>query len=215
MKIVIVGSGRVGAQLASSLSLEGHDVSIVDKDPKSFHRLAKTFRGQAIKGIGFDREILLKAGIDRADAFASVTNGDNTNIVSALMARNVFRVPKVVTRIADPQRAEIYRRFGISTISPTTWGANAIREILLYPALGAVFLFGNGEVQLVQVRVGPRLAGNAISRLNFPANVHVVAIVRLGQAFIPTTGTELQPDDLVYIAADLGSMPKLEEIVHG
>ncbi len=120
MKIIIVGCGRVGAQLAEMLSQEGHEVAIIDKDPTSARRLGKAFQGHFIPGVGFDRDVLLKAGIDHTDGFASVTSGDNTNIVAALAARDHFHVPRIVARIADPRRAEIYRRFGIPTISPTT-----------------------------------------------------------------------------------------------
>ena len=213
MKIVIVGSGRVGAALANSLSLEGHDVSIIDKDASAFRRLAKTFKGKAIQGIGFDRQVLLDAGIERADAFSSVTSGDNTNIVSALIARDMFRVPRVVARIADPLRAEIYRRFGISTVSPTIWGANGIREMLLYPGLTSRYTFGNGEVKLVEVRVGPKLAKHPVAAITGPLQMSVVAIVRLGRAFMPVSGTLLEEGDLVYVAVESVSMAKLNEIL--
>lgn len=213
MKIVIVGCGRVGATLANTLSVEGHDVSIIDKDPNAFRRLAKNFKGQALLGVGFDREVLIRAGIERADAFSSVTSGDNTNVVSALIARDIFRVPRVVTRIADPLRADIYRRFGISTVSPTVWGANGIREMLLYPGLTSRFTFGNGEVELVEVRVGPSLAGNTVAQLTGPLQMSVVSIVRLGRAFMPTTGTRFEEGDLVYVAVEAISMAKLNQIL--
>lgn len=213
MKIVIVGSGRVGATLANTLSVEGHDVSIIDRDPNAFRRLAKNFKGKAIHGVGFDREVLIRAGIERADAFSSVTSGDNTNIVSALIARDIFRVPRVVTRIADPLRAEIYRRFGIATVSPTVWGANGIREKLLYPGLTSRYTFGNGEVEMVQIRVSPSLAGHTVAQLSGPLQMTVVAIERLGRAFLPTTGTRLEEGDLVYVAVEAVSMSKLNQIV--
>lgn len=213
MKIVIVGSGRVGATLANSLSVEGHDVTIIDRDANAFRRLAKTFKGQAIHGVGFDRGILVQAGIERADAFSSLTSGDNTNIVSALIARDIFRVPRVVTRIADPLRADIYRRFGIATVSPTVWGANEIREMLLYPGLTSRFTFGNGEVELVEIRVDRRLANHTVASLTGPLQMAVVSIVRLGRAFMPTTGTRLEEGDMVYIAVEAVSMAKLNQIV--
>jgi len=212
MRIVIVGCGRVGSQLATSLSIEGHEVSIIDKDPSAFRRLGRAFRGRAIQGVGFDRDILVEAGIERADAFTAVTNGDNTNIVSSLIARDIFHVPHVVTRIADPLRADIYRRFGIPTISPTTWGANEIREILLHFGLASRFTFGNGEVEMVEIRVTPHLEGHRVVELTSPPEFQVVSIVRLGSAFIPTSGTELKKDDLVYIAVSAGAMAKLEEM---
>ncbi|MCL4370926.1 MAG: TrkA family potassium uptake protein [Chloroflexi bacterium] len=214
MRVVIVGCGRVGADLATDLSVHEHEVAVIDNNPNAFLRLGKAFRGKTIEGIGFDRDILIQAGIERADGFASVTSGDNTNIVAAMIARNVFRVPKIVARIADPQRAEIYRRLGIPTISPTIWGANEIREMLVTPDLGSSFTFGSGEVELIQFRVPPRLAGYTAGQMISPSRFNVVSIVRGGRAFIPTAGTQLAEADLVYVAVEAGSLTKLEEIIH-
>jgi trk system potassium uptake protein TrkA len=204
----------VGADLATDLSVHQHEVAVVDSNPNAFLRLGKAFRGKAIEGIGFDRDTLVQAGIERADGFASVTSGDNTNIVAAMIARNVFRVPKIVARIADPQRAEIYRRLGIPTISPTIWGANEIREMLVTPDLSSRFTFGSGEVELIHFRVAPRLVGHTAGEIISPARFNVVSIVRGGRAFIPTAGTQLAEGDLVYVAAEAGSLTKLEEIIH-
>src|SRR5665647_295064 len=113
MKIIIAGCGRVGATIATKLSLEGHEISIIDKNTEAFESLGKNFKGQTIKGMAFDGDALKKAGIERADAFLSVTSGDNSNVVSATIAKDVYRVPKIVARIYDPRRAEIYRKFGI------------------------------------------------------------------------------------------------------
>lgn len=214
MKVVIVGCGRVGATLATDLSIHGHQVGVIDSREEAFGRLGKSFRGKTVHGVGFDRDVLVEAGIERADAFASVTSGDNTNIVSAMIARNVFRVPKIVARIADPMRAEIYRRLGIPTISPTVWGANEIRELLLHPYLASRFTFGSGEVELVQVSVSPRLAGRTVADLTSPSRFQVASVVRQGHAFIPTTGTRLRQGDMVYVAVESGSMAKLEEMIH-
>ncbi len=214
MRVVIVGCGRVGANLATDLSVHGHAVAVIDCNPDAFHRLGRAFRGKAIEGVGFDRDILVQAGIERADGFASVTSGDNTNIVAAMIARNVFRVPKIVARIADPQRAEIYRRLGIPTISPTIWGANEIREMLVTPDMVSSFTFGSGEVELIRFRVPPRLAGYTAAEMISPSRFNVVSVVRDGRAFIPTGGTQLTEGDLVYVAVEAGSLTKLEEIIH-
>jgi trk system potassium uptake protein TrkA len=195
------------------MSVEGHHVSIIDRDATAFRRLAKNFKGKTINGIGFDHEVLIQAGIETADAFASVTSGDNTNVVSALVARDMFRVPRVVTRIADPLRAEIYRSFGIATVSPTVWGANEIKEMLLYPGLTSRYTFGNGEVEMVEIRVGPRLAGSTVAALTGPLQMSVVSVVRLGRAFLPTTGARLEEGDLVYVAVEGVSMAKLSQMV--
>jgi trk system potassium uptake protein TrkA len=193
--------------------MAGHDVAIIDRDPEAFRRLGPAFRGQAIEGIGFDREVLVRAGIERADGFASVTNGDNTNIVSARTARYVFRVPMVVTRIYDPRRAEIYRRLGIQTISPTDWGAYRIAEMLLHPGLASQVTMGHGEVTLVEYVASEHLSGHRVAELNVPGEIIVSAIVRDGQAAIPTPGTRFRTGDLLYITVDTAVMSRLKDML--
>jgi len=213
MKFVIVGCGRVGARLGSDLSRAGHDVTVIDRDPVAFTRLSPSYRGQTIEGVGFDRDVLIRAGIERADGFASVTNGDNTNIVSARIARYIFRVPIVVTRIYDPRRAEIYRRLGILTISPTEWGASRIREIMLHPGLATELTMGNGEVSLVQYTVSEYIAGHRVDELTIPGEMVVAGLVRDGRATLPTPGTRLQRGDMLYIAVDTLVIPRLEQML--
>jgi trk system potassium uptake protein TrkA len=215
MHIVIVGCGRVGSQLANILSQEGHSVAVVDKDPVAFKRLSKDFQGEIVTGVGFDRQTLIKAGIEHADAFASVTNGDNTNIVSALLVKRAFNVPCVITRIYDPQRAEIYRRFGIPTISSTTWAANELREMICYAGLPSRLTLGSGEVEIVEVAAPPKLAGRPIGELNVPGEVSVVAVVHAGKAVIPESGTLLEKGDLLYIAVLNPAMEKLKKLLAG
>lgn len=130
MHVVIIGCGRVGARLAQILSSEGHNIVIVDKNPESFKRLGSAFNGITITGIGFDLDTLKKAGIERADALAAVTNGDNSNIMVSQIAKRIFNVPRVVSRVYDPYRAQIYKNFGINTISSTIIGANIIKNML-------------------------------------------------------------------------------------
>ncbi len=213
MRFVIVGCGRVGARLGSQLSLSGHDVAIIDRDPAAFQRLNPNFRGQTIEGVGFDRGVLIRAGIERADGFASVTNGDNTNIVSARIARQVFRVPMVVTRIYDPRRAEIYRRLGIQTISPTDWGASRIADLLLHPGLTTQLMMGHGEVSLVEHIAGEHVAGHRVEEINAPGEFVVVALVRDGRAGLATPGTRVRVGDTLYIAVESLSMGHLEEML--
>jgi trk system potassium uptake protein TrkA len=215
MHIVIVGCGRVGSQLANMLSQEGHSVAVVDKDPTAFKRLSKNFQGEIVTGVGFDRQTLIKAGIEHADAFASVTNGDNTNIVSALLVKRTFNVPCVITRIYDPQRAEIYRRFGIPTISSTTWAANELKEMICYAGLPSRLTLGSGEVEIVEVAAPPKLAGHPIGELNVPGELSVVAVVHAGKALIPGPGASLEKGDLLYIAALNPAMEKLQKLLSG
>ena len=213
MKFVIVGCGRVGARLGSDLSRAGHDVAVIDKDPTAFQRLSPAYRGQTIEGVGFDRDVLIRAGIERADGFASVTNGDNTNIISARIARYVFRVPMVVTRIYDPRRAEIYRRLGIQTISPTDWGATRIGELLLHPGLATQFSMGHGEVSLVEYVASEHLSGHRVDELSIPGQICVAGLVREGRAVIPTPGTRIRLGDILYIAVDTAVISRLREML--
>jgi trk system potassium uptake protein TrkA len=213
MRVVIMGCGRVGSQLANILSLDGHDVRVIDMNPDSFRRLNKSFKGEKIVGFGFDREVLEKAGIKNADAFASVTNGDNRNIVGALIAKREYQVPMVVTRIYDPVRASVYQKLGIATISPTTWAANEIKELICHPGLLSQLSFGNGEVELVEVEVTHNIAGHVIKKINVPGEIVVTAITRLGRAFVPVDGTVLQEGDILHIAVMSTAISQLERML--
>ncbi len=130
MKAIIMGCGRVGAQIANMLDSEGHEVTVLDIDPASFRRLPSTFKGRAMVGNGIDQDVLIRAGIENADSFAAVTQGDNRNVMAAQIAKHIFNVPKVVCRIYDPIREEVYHSLGLETVSPTTVGARLIKEAL-------------------------------------------------------------------------------------
>ncbi len=130
MKVVIVGCGRVGSRLAAMMDAEGYEVTILDVEPYSFRRLPKTFKGTAMVGNGLDEDTLKKAGIEKADAFVAVTEGDNRNVMAAQIAKHIFNVPKVVCRIYDPIREEMYQNLGLETISPTKIGAGLLKEVI-------------------------------------------------------------------------------------
>lgn len=213
MRVVVVGCGRVGSLLASLLAQDGHQVAIVDRNPAAFGRLAPSFAGRTIVGDAFDLGTLQAAEIERADAFATVTAGDNTNYVLAAMARRRFRVPRVVARIYDPIRADIYRRLGVPTISSTTWGANKIRDLLLYVGLTSVLTIANAEVEVVEVGVGPDLAGFEVKSLSVPEEIQVIAIVRGGRAFIPSPLAVFNAGDLLYVAVAAGAKERLESML--
>jgi trk system potassium uptake protein len=213
MQIVIMGCGRVGSQLAGLLSLDGHKVSIIDLDPKSFDKLGKSFKGEKIVGFGYDKDILIKAGIENADAFASVSPGDNRNIIGALIAKREFKVPIVVARIYDPVRAIVYNKLGITTISPTRWGANKIKELICHSDINTQVSLGNGEVEIIEVEVPPQIAGFRSDKINVPGEIMVVSITRLGRAFVPVVGTIINDGDLLHIAVAASSVPQLKRIL--
>ena len=212
MKIIVVGCGQMGSGLAQLLSLRGHTVTVIDKDAAAFGRLGPVFSGQTVIGIGFDRDILLKAGIERADGLASVTDSDEANFVVARLAREQFRVPRVVARVVEPRKAEIYRRLGLQTISTTTWGVNRIANLLSYAEFNGLLDLGS-DVELIEIEVGPGLVGRTVYNLTIPGEAHVVAINRGGQSFLPTGGATFQAGDLLYCAVLTASADRLKALV--
>lgn len=209
MKVIIMGCGRVGEQLARTLTDEGHEISIIDKEEAALERLGPFFKGQRIRGIGFDQDVLLKAGIEQAGAFAATSASDNANIIAARIARNIFQVPRVVARLYAPHRAEIYRRLGLVTISSVDWGAERIRELLLHQELDPVFTFGRGEVALLKLELSAAFIGRAVKDLTVPGEIQVVAITRESAAFVPTMGTVFQAGDTVHLAVLATAMERL------
>jgi len=213
MHVVIGGCGRVGSYLAYMLEREGHTVAVIDKDPGSFENLWEGFSGKKVKGIVFDRDALVEAGIERADAFASVTSGDNSNIVSARLAKEHFRVPKVITRIYDPRRAEIYRRLNIPTIASVSWAGHRMLNFISHGELDSEYQFGNGEVDLIRLDLPPQLVDRGAADLNVPMEVQVVCVVRGGSARLATQGTIFKEGDILYIAVAKESHGKLERLL--
>jgi trk system potassium uptake protein TrkA len=191
-----------------------HEVTVIDPDPAMLDHLGPRFHGTKIRGVGFDRDILLRAGIRDADAFVATSRSDNANIVSARIARNLFQVPKVICRLYDPRRAEIYRRLGLTTISMTTWGAERIHELLTHSDLDPLITFGRGEVSLVSIEVAPSLIGRLAHHITVPGEICVVSITRNGEAILPTLGTEFCAGDLVHLAVLASAMDRLEALLN-
>jgi len=210
MKIIVIGCGRLGAGLAQTLSRRGIAVTVVDREPDAFERLGASFRGETFTGGGFDREVLLKAGIERADGLAAVTAGDEVNVVAALIARQLFRVPRVVARLYDPRKAEVYRRLGLQTISHVTWGVSRIVELLCYSKLETIKSLGSGEVEIVEAEVPHLLVGRTVNDLTVVGEIHVVALTRRGRTFLPTSGSEFHEGDLIHIAVPVSSAERLK-----
>jgi trk system potassium uptake protein TrkA len=199
--------------LAQTLDSRGHNVSVVDVDPTAFERLGPAFKGMKVTGVGFDREVLLKAGIKRADGLAAVTGSDEANVVAARLASQFFQVPRVVARLYDPRKAEIYRRLGLQTITPVTWGINRIAELLSFFPLTTTASLGNGEVDLVEAEVSPLLAGRPVNEITVPGEIQVVAVSRGGKTFLPTLGTILQPGDWIHLALLAASADRLKALL--
>jgi trk system potassium uptake protein TrkA len=213
MKVIIMGCGKVGTQVSRRMTAEGHEVTVIDPDPAALARLGTDFKGRRLTGIGFDRAVLLEAGIEQAEAFAATSTSDTVNIVAARIARMIYRVPRVVCRLYDPRRAEIYKRLGLVTISVTTWGAQRIYELLSHAELDTLLSFGQGQVALVEAEIPSALAGRAVSHLSVPGEVSVVAITRQGEAFLPLLGSEFRQGDLVEFAVHASAMERLEQLL--
>ena len=213
MKMIIVGCGRMGSGLAKTLIKNGHSVTIIDLDPAAFERLPTNFSGTTVTGVGFDRDVLLKAGIERADGLAAVTSSDEANAVIARIASLIFRVPKVVARLYDQRKAEIYKRLGIQTIDPSTWGITRVNDLLCYSQLNAVVSFGTGDVDVVELEVPSMLVGRTVRELTASGEFIVTAITRNNKTFLPTLGTEFQKRDLLNIAVAVTSSDRLKTIL--
>lgn len=200
MKVIIMGCGRVGSALAQHLTIERHDVRVLDCDPDARDLLPPAFRGPFLVGNGYNRHLLEQAGVADADAFVAVTSGDNTNIVGARIAKEDYHVPLVVARIYDPRRADIYRDLGIPTVASVRWTVGRIHQMLLHRNLSPDTTFGNGETMLVWETLPAWLAGRPIHDLDVEGEIRVVVVSRDGHSFLPTPGTLARAGDLVAVA---------------
>jgi trk system potassium uptake protein TrkA len=213
MKIIVAGCGRTGSGLARTLEAGGHRVAVIDQDEAAFERLGSTFAGERVLGIAFDRQVLERAGIESADAVAAVTGDDEVNAVVARLASRMKRVPRVVARLYDPRKAQIYRRLGVQVVAPVDWGIRRAAELLTFSEVGELISLGGGQVDLVEVELPHLLAGRPIDELTAPGEVLPVSISRAGRTFIPTAGTTLQAGDIVHLAVVGASRARLESML--
>ncbi|HET9140012.1 TrkA family potassium uptake protein [Actinophytocola sp.] len=206
MHVVIMGCGRVGSSVAAALERLGHSVAVVDKDQHAFRRLGSDFHGQQVVGNGFDRNVLIEAGIERAAAFAAVSSGDNSNIISARVARETFSVEHVVARIYDPKRAEVYERLGIPTVATVPWTTDRLMRTLLPDGVAAAWRDPTGKVAVLQVPVHEDWVGRTVHELEETTGARVAFIMRFGSGVLPERKTVIQADDQVYVAALSGTV---------
>ena len=204
-----MGCGRVGSTLAHILEDRGNTVAIIDRDPEAFRRLRPVFKGDRVTGIGFDRDVLARAGIERADAFAAVSSGDNSNIIAARVARETFGVRAVAARIYDPRRAEVYERLGIPTVATVRWTADQMLRKLLPEGSEPLWRDASGKVVLTQVSVSPSWIGEPVKALEVAAGTRVAYIDRLGEAVVPQAGTVVQEGDVVHVIALEGELDRI------
>lgn len=195
-----MGCGRVGARVATELDADGHSVAVIDKDTAAFERLGEDFSGQRVTGDGFRRTTLEKAGIDRAYAFAAVTDGDNTNIIAARTVREVYHVDRVVTRIYDPDRAELYERMGIPTVAAVMRTSTAVLKRLLPPSVTQIWQDSTGTVSLIQIRPADSWLGHSIGGIERATHTRIPFVVRLAGTIVAQTNLVLQEYDVLLVA---------------
>ncbi|MBA2725409.1 MAG: TrkA family potassium uptake protein [Actinobacteria bacterium] len=211
MHVIIAGCGRVGSELAYNLERLGHSIAIVDRDAAAFERLKPGFKGGTIVGFAFDRETLAEADIKNADAFASVTSGDNSNIVSARVAKEHFKVPQVVARIYDPRRAQIYQRLGIQTVATVRWTTDQMLRFLLPEDVPVAYTVDNGEVIVTAVPAFSEIVGKNVLDMDLEGRRRVVALSRFGVPRVPDKGLTVQDGDIIYVSTVRGDAPNLNE----
>jgi trk system potassium uptake protein TrkA len=198
MKYVIVGCGRVGSTLAKLLAAEAHDVTVVDENPSAFKRLGSNFSGRVEVGTGIDYDVLKRAGAESADGFVAVTDGDNRNVMAALIAQRMFHIKKIVARIYDPPRGQIYRELGIETVCPTTMGAKTVRDKLMHMPYESTPSFDFGKMSSLTLTVPERLAGTRVGELEQKSLAKIAALRRGGKVLIPSEDSELASGDELY-----------------
>ena len=194
-----MGCGRVGSTLARSLEDRNHTVSVIDSNPDAFRRLGPSFNGIKVTGFGFDQEVLTEAGIERADAFAAVSSGDNSNIIAARVARETFGIQQVVARIYDPGRAEVYQRLGITTVATVKWTADQVLRRLLPAGAEPDFRDPSGTIRVDHVPVPERWIGHRTIHLQEQSRSRIAWIDRLGEGMLPTRDTVLQEGDQLHL----------------
>jgi len=215
MHVIVLGSGRIGSSLAVRLDEDGHTVSIVDRDRESFRRLPERFTGRAVLGSGYDRDVLEQAGIREAGAVAAVMYGDNSNIVAARIAKETYEIPRVVARIKDPRRAEIYQRLGIPTVPMVTWTTDQVRRRLLEGSSMPDWTDASGTLSLVERLLPREWAGKTLDGLDAAERFRLVAVSRAGVARLATPGLIGQEGDVLHLMVHAHAEAELDALLGG
>jgi len=211
MNVVVVGCGRVGSQLATLLSVEGHNVVVIDKEADSFKRLGTTFNGVTVKGLGFDEDVLEEAGIRECDAFAAVTDLDNTNLMAAEVARKIFEVPHVVARLYNPVRERTYQQLGLDYVCGTTLVAENLLDKIM--AGHGHHLASVGDVEVVQFKASAAVEGKRVGDIEMDRRFRIAVVARLDSMFVPEPGTVLQTGDIIVASVKDEAFAKVERFM--
>lgn len=214
MHVVVMGCGRVGTLIAQRLEEAGHTVAIIDQNREAFRRLGPNFQGITLTGVGFDRDILIQAGIERADAFAAVSNGDNSNILAARVARENFGVANVVARIYDPGRAEIYQRLGIPTVATVVWTADQILRRLVPEGSLSEWQDPSGTIRLAEVHLDKSWYGHPAALVESSTGARIALITRLGKGMLVDEHTVIQEGDLVHLMMNERDLAAIEKTLN-
>jgi trk system potassium uptake protein TrkA len=212
---VIMGCGRVGASLARALERAGHDVAIIDQEESAFRRLGSSFEGRRVQGIGFDRDTLTEADIEKAYAFAAVSSGDNSNILAARVARETFGVEHVVARIYDPGRAEVYQRLGIPTVATVKWTSDQMLRRLLPQGHVPEFTDPSGKIVIAEVPAAPSWIGHRLTQIESVTGARVAYLTRLGEGRLPAPDSVYQEGDLLHLTVARETLAAVERILDG
>ena len=215
MHVVIMGCGRLGSTLAGNLESRGHSVAVIDQNSDAFRRLGSEFGGITVTGIGFDRDVLRAAGIERADAFAAVSSGDNSNIISARLARETFGVSRVVARIYDSRRAQVYERLGIPTVATIRWAADRMVRHLVPEGTVEVFRDPTSVVSIVEAPIHRDWVGRPLKSLEDATGARVAYLMRFGMGTLGTPSTVIQDGDQIFMLVTDDTVGDVLDIASG
>ncbi|MFV0527551.1 MAG: potassium channel family protein [Lachnospiraceae bacterium] len=213
MRVIVIGCGRLGRGIARKMDRQGDEVIAIDKNDESLKKLGDGFEGTTICGLGFDKDVLESAGIQRADALIATTNKDEVNALTARMARVFYKVPRVIARLYDGQRADIYNAMGIQVLSTTMWGIRKAAELLSYSHVDSVWEIGGGAVEMLRIEVNSLLAGRTVHSLNKMGEIQVVAMWRKNKVHMPTDGMVFEKNDVVYVSVANTALATFKEML--
>lgn len=211
MKVIVVGYGRMGRELAMRLQKDNHEVVVIDSDVEVFDK-EPDVPFEVHIGLGFDKQILEESGIERVDAVVACTSSDESNAVIARVARNIYRVPQVIARLYDPSKAAIYDMLGIQTISTTDWGIKRAMKLLEYSSFDSMLSIGDSDVEVLKISVPPMLVGKSLKDLS-TLNIRIVGMLRDNKGMIPSTGALFEANDTLYIAIEHDAIPQLRSML--